>query len=98
MAFRFRRSMKIAPGVRLNIGKKGGSVSIGPRGAKLTTGTSGTRITGGIPGTGLSVTEKTGSGKRAGQAPRAVAGEPKNSIPGIVVAVVILGLLLMVAL
>ncbi len=57
MGFRFRRSVKILPGVRLNLGKKGISVSIGPRGAKLTVGPSGTRATVGIPGTGISYTK-----------------------------------------
>ena len=62
MSFRFRRSFKIAPGLRLNIGKKSASFSIGPRGAKITTGTRGTHVTAGIPGTGLFYTQKvTGS-------------------------------------
>ena len=61
MGFRFRRSVKLFPGVRLNFGKKGTSVSIGPRGAKVTVGPSGTRTTVGIPGTGISYTETVGS-------------------------------------
>lgn len=56
MGFRFRKSIKIAPGISLNIGKKGISASIGPRGAKITVGTRGTRATVGLPGTGLSFT------------------------------------------
>jgi len=55
--FRFRRSIKIFPGIRLNIGKKSASVSVGVRGAHVTMGTKGTRTTLGIPGTGLSYTE-----------------------------------------
>lgn len=58
MRFRCRRSVKIIPGVRLNFGKKGASISVGPCGAKLTVGPSGTRATVGIPGTGISYTEK----------------------------------------
>lgn len=50
--------MKIAPGVKLNVGKRGASVSIGGRGKRLTVGSSGTRITTGIPGTGVSYTQK----------------------------------------
>ena len=34
MAFRFRRSMKLAPGVRLNINKGGPGVRVGPKGAR----------------------------------------------------------------
>ena len=53
MGFRFYRRIKIAPGVSLNLGKKGASVSIGPRGAKMTFGKNGTRTSVGIPGTGM---------------------------------------------
>lgn len=58
MALRFRRTMKIAPGVRLNLSKSGVSARIGLSGAGVTVGRSGTTVSGGIPGTGLSVSEK----------------------------------------
>jgi hypothetical protein len=58
--FRFRRSIKLFPGVRWNFGKKSTSLSIGPRGAHYTVGTSGNRTTVGIPGTGMSYTERSG--------------------------------------
>ena len=54
---RFRRSIKLFPGLRWNIGKKSSSLSIGGRGAHYTVGTSGSRTTVGIPGTGLSYTD-----------------------------------------
>jgi hypothetical protein len=54
--FRFRRSIRIFPGARLNIGKRGVSTSIGVRGAHVTFGKTGTRTTVGVPGTGLSYT------------------------------------------
>jgi len=54
--FRFRRSIKLFPGVRWNFGKKSSSISIGVRGAHYTVGTRGSRTTVGIPGTGLSYT------------------------------------------
>ena len=57
--FRFRRSFRIAPGLRLNIGKRSTSVSVGVRGAHVTIGNTGTRTTVGVPGTGLSYTEVT---------------------------------------
>lgn len=60
MPFRFRRSIKILPGVKLNLGKRGISTSVGVRGAHITMGTSGTRVSAGIPGTGLGYTEKLG--------------------------------------
>ncbi|MCK1718218.1 DUF4236 domain-containing protein [Bradyrhizobium sp. 141] len=45
MAFRFRRSFKIIPGVRLNLSGSGASVSLGPRGLHYTIGPHGTRTT-----------------------------------------------------
>jgi hypothetical protein len=56
MGFRFRRSIKILPGIRLNFGKRGISTSIGVRGAHVTFGKTGTRATVGLPGSGLSYT------------------------------------------
>ena len=35
MAFGFRKSIKLAPGIRVTLSKRGASVSGGPRGAKL---------------------------------------------------------------
>lgn len=56
MGFRFRRSIRIFPGVRINFGKRGMSTSIGVRGAHVTFGKAGTRTTVGLPGSGLSYT------------------------------------------
>jgi hypothetical protein len=56
MTIRFRRSIKIFPGLRINVGKKSASLSLGGRGAHVTLGPNGTRTTVGIPGTGLSST------------------------------------------
>lgn len=58
MGFRFRRTLQLMPGVRLNFGKTGVSTSIGPRGAKLTVGPRGITRTLGLPGTGLFHTAK----------------------------------------
>ena len=55
MGFRFRKSIKLAPGVRINLTKKGvSSLSVGKRGATVNVGKKGTRGTVGIPGSGLS--------------------------------------------
>lgn len=55
MGFNFRKSLKIAPGIRVNITKKGvSSVSLGGKGARVNLGKKGTRTTVGLPGTGLS--------------------------------------------
>jgi hypothetical protein len=58
MALRFRRSVKIVPGVRVNFGKRGVSVSAGVRGATITAGKHGVYGNAGIPGTGLSFRSK----------------------------------------
>jgi hypothetical protein len=54
MAFRFRRSVQIVPGVRLNFSKGGVSTSVGVRGASMTVGQRGVYGTVGLPGTGMS--------------------------------------------
>jgi hypothetical protein len=55
MGWRFRRSLRIAPGVRLNMGKSGlTSLSVGGRGATLNLGKRGVTSTVSLPGTGLS--------------------------------------------
>ena len=52
MGLRFRKTISVLPGVRLNISKSGVSASIGTRGATLHLGRKGAR------GTGLSYSEK----------------------------------------
>jgi hypothetical protein len=64
MGFRFRRSIKLFPGVRLNVSKSGVSTSIGVPGAHVNVGAKGTRTTVGIPGTGISYSEKISSSHR----------------------------------
>jgi hypothetical protein len=54
MAFRFRRSVSVLPGVRLNFGKTGVSASVGVRGASVTVGRRGVYGNVGLPGTGVS--------------------------------------------
>lgn len=62
MAFRFGRSFKVAPGVRVNVGKKSGSLTVGPRGASVNVGSKGAHANVGIPGTGISGRKKIGGG------------------------------------
>lgn len=66
MGFRFRKSFKIAPGVRVNVGKKSVGISAGVKGARVSVNSSGRKTTTvGLPGTGLSYskTEKIGGSK-----------------------------------
>lgn len=53
MSLRFRRSIKLAPGIRMNLSGSGISWSLGPRGASVGIGKRGTFLNTGIPGTGL---------------------------------------------
>jgi hypothetical protein len=64
MGLRFRRRLSIAPGVLLNLGKRGASLSVGRRGARITIGHGQIRETVGLPGTGISYTATTGRRRR----------------------------------
>jgi hypothetical protein len=67
MHIRFRKTLNVLPGVRLNISRHGLSTSVGPRGAHLTFSRYGVRQSVGLPGTGLSETGFIGGGNRAAQ-------------------------------
>jgi Protein of unknown function (DUF4236) len=54
MGWRFRRSIRIMPGVRVNLGLTRASLSVGPRGFTYNVGSKGSRVTVGLPGTGIS--------------------------------------------
>lgn len=59
---KLRKSVKIAPGVKLNLSKSGISTTVGKKGASVNVGKKGVRTTVGIPGTGISHTSKVGDG------------------------------------
>ena len=61
MGFRFRKSIKIIPGIRINLSKSGPSLSVGGRGLTTNLSARGTRTTVGIPGTGLSYSTTSNS-------------------------------------
>ncbi len=54
MGLRLRKIFKLAPGIRLNVSKSGGSVSFGGKGFTVNLGKDGTRGTVGLPGSGIS--------------------------------------------
>lgn len=54
MSFRFRRSIKLLPGIRMNLSGSGASISVGGNGATMSFSSRGARATFGIPGSGLS--------------------------------------------
>lgn len=81
MGFKVRKSIKIAPGVRLNVSSKNVGLSAGVRGARVSVNTNGrTTRTVGIPGTGISHTSTTTSTKRAA-APRQPTRAPQPVRP-----------------
>lgn len=65
MGFRFRKSIKILPGLKVNLTHKGiSSASIGKPGASVNIGKKGTRTSVGIPGTGLSYSKHRSYAKK----------------------------------
>jgi hypothetical protein len=56
MGWRFQKRKRIAPGVTLNLGRRGASLSAGPRGARATVGRRGLTATLSLLGTGLAYT------------------------------------------
>lgn len=65
MGLRFRKSVKLGKGVRLNLGKKGIGFSVGGNGARFSVSPTGRTTTSfGIAGTGLSYSHTSG-GKKA---------------------------------
>jgi Protein of unknown function (DUF4236) len=58
MGFRFYKRVNLIPGLRMNLSRRGPSLSVGHRGAWFTIGPRGKRVTVGGLGTGLYYTEK----------------------------------------
>lgn len=65
MALRFRKSIKLLPGVRINLGSRGGSVTLGPRGSTVNFGKNGVYSNVGIPGTGLHYRSKIAGAQKS---------------------------------
>ena len=77
MALRFRRTVRLGPGIRVNVSKSGLSATVGPRGFTTTIGKNGMYRNVGIPGTGLSYRYKVGgaSSSQGSPSPRLTASE-----------------------
>lgn len=54
MGFRFRKSISLGKGIRLNVGKKGLGISAGVKGFRVGVGSRGAYTSSSIPGTGIS--------------------------------------------
>lgn len=65
MGFKFRKSFKIAPGVKLNFNKKSTGITLGVKGVHYTLNSKGKRTTSiGVPGTGLYYSTSSGNSKK----------------------------------
>lgn len=93
MGLNFRKSIKIADGVKLNVGKKSAGVSVGGKyvGASFNSRT-GARVRASLPGTGLSYTKSLGGSKKS------TSKRHKKSMAStiLLVAVVVLAVLFVV--
>lgn len=65
MAFRYRKSIKIVPGVKLNLSKSGVSTSLGRRGASVNIGHGRVKSTVGLPGSGISFSKSTSTASKS---------------------------------
>lgn len=89
MGFRFRRTIKILPGIKINISKSGFSTSIGGPGATVNVKRGRkTKTTLGIPGTGISHTSYSGGSDK---------NPEKTDWGGVLIFVVFFGAIIAIA-
>ena len=83
MGLRFRKSIKIAPGLKINLNKNSVSATIGTKGAHYTVNSKGKKtVSAGIPGTGISYVKTAGGAKQAPpiyNTPQHYSGSPSNN-------------------
>jgi hypothetical protein len=90
MGWRFRRTVKIFPGMRMNITQRGVSFTTGMRGAHVTAGKRGLSGSIGIPGTGLSYNTRFGGGRSRSRSGICCLGCALPVLPVIVLSVIAL--------
>jgi hypothetical protein len=84
MGVRFRKRIKLAPGIRMNFSGSGVSWTFGPPGASIGIGKRGTYLNTGIPGTGLYSRERiggpagTGTGRSSSNSDIAISVQVKD--------------------
>jgi Protein of unknown function (DUF4236) len=96
MGFRFRKRIKLFPGVHLNVSKRGYSISVGENGLTTNISRRGLRETVGLPGTGISCQTKRVGVSRHHRAPRRLQRRSASSahlLAFVVVAVIVLWIL-----
>ena len=89
MGFRFRKRLKILPGLWLNVSKGGVSTSVGVKGLTVNLKDGKTRTTASIPGTGISYSET------ASEKPGAPAGNPVAGVIFVFLAIALLAFVLL---
>ena len=83
MPFRIRKSIKIAPGVRMTVSKSGIGTSVGGKGVRYSVHSSGRRtVSAGISGTGLGYTKTTSESRRPTKVSDNVKAAPQPNKPG----------------
>jgi Protein of unknown function (DUF4236) len=70
MGFRFHRSIRLFPGVRINLSRRGITTTIGPRGASVNVARRGAYANFGLPGTGVSSRTRLDSADHVRPEPR----------------------------
>ena len=80
MGLRLRKSIKVAPGVKVNLNKKSAGVTFGGKGMHYSVNTSGKRTSSvGIPGTGVSYVSTSGGGSNRSQSGRSASSQSRNN-------------------
>ena len=80
MGLRFQKRIRVLPGVRINVGRRGVSTSVGVRGASITVGKRGTYANAGAPGTGFSYRSRI-DGPTGGRASSCAGGTEAGDMP-----------------
>ncbi len=90
MGLNFRKSIKIADGVKLNIGKKSAGVSVGGKYAGASFNTkSGARVRASLPGTGLSYTKSLNSVGKKSKAKSKSKSSSKKTVSTILTVLIV---------
>lgn len=95
MGLRFRKSIKIAPGIRMNISKSGIGFSAGVKGARISVNSKG-RVTKtvSIPGTGISYSESSTIKNTEKKPPKTIYEYSSGQQKAFSVVMLILGIML----
>ena len=80
MGIRFRKRIKLFPGLWVNLSKSGASVSAGVKGFTVNSGRGKTRTSVGLPGTGVSYTTTSTGGTAAPTSTSTSTGRPARTV------------------